>query len=184
MDAIEKEGIDLVREKLEEADVIVIVLDGSAPLTDEDLQILQENQKCIDRIIIAVNKSDLPPAWETGQLLRQPGAAGPISNNHLLKISAKFGDGLDALKKALTNLTDSCETTGDDSMITQLRHKLSLEKALDRLMAADKCISTGQSPEFAAFELHEALEALDEITGRKIQDDVLHKIFSSFCIGK
>lgn len=78
MDAIEKEGIDLVREKLEEADVIVIVLDGSAPLTDEDLQILQENQKCIDRIIIAVNKSDLPPAWETGQLLRQPERPAPF----------------------------------------------------------------------------------------------------------
>jgi tRNA modification GTPase len=69
-------------------------------------------------------------------------------------------------------------------MITLLRHKISLEKALDRLMAANQCISTGQSPEFSAFELHEALEALDEITGRRIRDDVLHKIFSSFCIGK
>jgi len=184
MDAIEKEGIDLVREKLEEADVIVIVLDGSAPLSDEDRQILEENQKHISRIIIAVNKSDLPPAWETDQLLRQPEAAGPMSNNHLLKISAKFGDGLDALKKALTGLAGGSESICDDGMITRLRHKLSLEKALDRLMAADQCISAGQSPEFAAFELHEALEALDEITGRRIQDDVLHKIFSSFCIGK
>lgn len=181
MDAIEKEGIDLVRERLEQADIIVILLDGSVPLTDEDRQILEENQKHAVRIIIAVNKSDLPSAWETGQLLE---AAGSLSDAHLLTISAKFGDGLDALKKALADLTGSSETISDDGMITRLRHKLSLEKALDRLTAADKCISTGQSPEFAAFELHEALEALDEITGRKIQDDILHKIFSSFCIGK
>ena len=77
MDAIEKEGIDLVRERLEQADVIVILLDGSVPLTDEDRQILEENQKRACRIIIAVNKSDLPPAWKTGQLLRQLQAVCP-----------------------------------------------------------------------------------------------------------
>ena len=102
----------------------------------------------------------------------------------MLKISAKFGDGLDALKKALTDLTGSGDAISDDGMITRLRHKLSLEKAITRLAAADNCISSGQSSEFAAFELHEALEALDEITGKKIHDDILHKIFSSFCIGK
>ncbi|MBP1711378.1 MAG: tRNA synthase [Deltaproteobacteria bacterium] len=181
MDAIEKEGIDLVRERLEQADVIVILLDGSMPLTDEDRQILEENQKRACRIIIAVNKSDLPPAWETEKLLE---AGGPLSSIHLLKISAKFGDGLEALKKALTDLTGSGEAISDGAMITQLRHKLSLEKAIARLAAAQNCINTGQSLEFTAFELHEALEALDEITGKKVQDDILHRIFSSFCIGK
>jgi len=184
MDAIEKEGIDLVREQLEQADVIVILLDGSVPLTNEDRQILEENQKRACRIIIAVNKSDLPSAWETEQLLHQPEAVHSLSSVHTLRISAKFGDGLDALKKALTDLTGSGEAISDDGMITHLRHKLSLEKAIARLAAADNCISTGQSSEFAAFELHEALDALDEITGKKIQDDILHKIFSSFCIGK
>ena len=181
LDAIEKEGIDLVWERLEQADVIIILLDGSMPLTDEDRQILKENQKRACRIIIAVNKSDLPSAWETGQLLE---AAGSLSSAPSLKISAKFGDGLEALKKALTDLTGCGEDIRDDVMITQMRHKLSLEKAVARLAAANNCISAGQSSEFTAFELHEALEALDEITGKKVQDDILHKIFSSFCIGK
>ena len=81
-------------------------------------------------------------------------------------------------------MTGCGEDIRDDVMITQMRHKLSLEKAVARLAAANNCISTGQSSEFTAFELHEALEALDEITGKKVQDDILHKIFSSFCIGK
>jgi tRNA modification GTPase len=181
MDTIEKEGIDLVRERLEQADVVVILLDGSMPLTDEDRLILKENEKHAGRMMIAVNKSDLPPAWETEQLAE---TVGPLSGTPLFRISAKFGDGLDALKKALTGLTGGSEPRCDDGMISRLRHKLSLEKTLEHLTAADRCIITGQSPEFTAFELHEALDNLDEITGRKIQDDILHQIFSSFCIGK
>jgi len=183
LDAIEKEGIDLVWERLEQADVIVVLFDGSKPLTSEDLQILEQNKNRADKIIIAVNKSDLPSVWESDHLFH-PLAAHPLPGVSLLKISAKFGDGLDALKKAVTGLTGSQDRISNDGMITQLRHKLSLEKARANLSAAKDSLSAGHSPEFAAFELHEALDALDEITGKKIQDDILHKIFSSFCIGK
>lgn len=178
-DAIEKEGIDLVWENMEQADVILILLDGSKPLTSEDRHILEQNKHYAAKTIIAVNKSDLPAAWSPDQI--------PEILPHdirLLKISAKFGDGLDDLKKALTDLAGPDDHAGESGVITQLRHKLSLEKAKSCLTAAADCLNAGQSPEFASFELREALDALDEITGRKIQDDVLHKIFSSFCIGK
>ncbi len=178
-DAIEKEGIDLVWEQLEQADIIVILLDGSKPLTDEDRHILEQNKDRDCKILIAVNKSDLPAAWKPDQI-----PDNLLHGINLLKISAKFGDGLDALKQAMTDLTGISDIISDGGMITQLRHKLSLEKALANLTAAEDCLNTGHSPEFAAFELREALDALDEITGKKIQDDILHKIFSSFCIGK
>ncbi|HBJ75278.1 MAG TPA: hypothetical protein DDY86_07185, partial [Syntrophaceae bacterium] len=100
------------------------------------------------------------------------------------KISAKFGDGLEALRAALTDLNGSRDIPDDGGIITQMRHKLALEKALANLTAAGEILGAGHSPELAAFELTEALDALDEITGRKIQDDVLAKIFSTFCIGK
>ena len=69
-------------------------------------------------------------------------------------------------------------------MISNLRHKQSLEKAQKNIIEAKEAIARGESPEISAFELREAVDSLDEITGRKINDEVLDKIFSSFCIGK
>ncbi|MGB4221189.1 MAG: tRNA uridine-5-carboxymethylaminomethyl(34) synthesis GTPase MnmE [Smithellaceae bacterium] len=178
-DAIEKEGIDLVLENLELADAVLIVLDGSKPLTSEDMDILKRNKNYAQRAVIAVNKCDLPPAW-TPRQLPEPYSSGV----DILSISAKFGDGLDGLKKKLANMAGHNEQQDGSVIITQLRHKLSLEKALARAGAAVECLEAQQSPEFAAFELHQAIEALDEITGKVIQDDVLDKIFSTFCIGK
>ena len=178
-DAIEKEGIDLVWEHLEQADIIVILLDGSKPLTPEDRHVLDQNKNRNCRIVIAVNKSDLPAAWTTDQIPDHS-----LLNLKWLKISAKSGDGLDALKQTMTDLTGSSDIQSDGGMITQLRHKLALEKAQACLKAARESLQAGQSPEFAAFELREALDALDEITGQKISDDVLARIFASFCIGK
>jgi tRNA modification GTPase len=178
-DAIEKEGIDLVWEHLEQADIIVILLDGSRPLTSEDRHILEQNKNRDSKILIAVNKSDLPAAWTPDLLIDYP-----LPGVNILKISAKFADGLDALKKAMTDLASPGDHTGEDGMITQLRHKLALEKALACLKTAKELLAADQSPEFAAFELREALDALDEITGKKIHDDILSKIFANFCIGK
>jgi tRNA modification GTPase len=103
----------------------------------------------------------------------------------ILHISAKFGTGLTELKNIVA---DSCLSENpidtDGAMITNIRHKMALEKALENVLAAKNSVITGMSPEFAAFDLREALDNLDEITGRKINDEVLDKIFSSFCIGK
>ena len=98
-DAIEKEGIDLVLENLELADAVLIVLDGSKPLTSEDMDILKRNKNYAQRAVIAVNKCDLPPAW-TPRQLPEPYSSGVDT----LSISAKFGDGLDCLKKKLANM--------------------------------------------------------------------------------
>ena len=178
-DIIEKEGIDLVWDHLEQADAIVIILDGSRPLTDEDRHILEENKKRADKVLLAVNKSDLPRAWTPDRMADIFSSVPPRLN-----ISAKFGHGLQELKDVIVRIPGVCDALDPDVMITQARHKLALEKALVNLKAARESLQTGQSPEFAAFELREALNALDEITGQKIQEDVLDKIFSSFCIGK
>ncbi len=177
-DAIEKEGIDLVWQQMEETDILLLLFDGSKPLTDEDFQILEQSQNYDVKILTAVNKCDLPPAWNN----RLPDH--PLYGKPLLSLSAKFGDGLEDLKKAITGSTNPGEPPSEGVMITRLRHKLALEKALARLREAQNCLTTGQSSEFAAFELSEALNALDEITGKNVPEDVLSRIFSSFCIGK
>jgi tRNA modification GTPase len=175
---IEKEGIDLVWESLTDADVVIILLDGSKPLTNEDKVIIDKNRD--SNIIAVINKIDLPPAWEIKAIERLL-----PQGKKILKISAKFGTGLDELKKTIIDLSGS----GDDKnigslMITNMRHKLAMEKAHQNIEAAKESIEGGMSPEFAAFDLREALDNLDEITGKKINDEILDKIFSSFCIGK
>jgi tRNA modification GTPase len=89
------------------------------------------------------------------------------------------------LKNTIIDLSGS----GDDkntgsAMIINMRHKLAMEKALKNIQAAKESIVGGMSSEFAAFDLREVLDNLDELTGKKINDEILEKIFSSFCIGK
>jgi tRNA modification GTPase len=153
-------------------------LDGSKPLTNEDKVIIDKNRD--GNIIVAINKIDLPPAWEIDTIERLL-----PQGKKILKISAKFGSGLEELKNTIIDLSGS----GDDkntgsAMITNMRHKLAMEKAHKNIQAAKENIEGGMSPEFAAFDLRETLDNLDEITGKKINDEILDKIFSSFCIGK
>jgi tRNA modification GTPase len=176
--AIEKEGIDLVWESLTDADVVIILLDCSKTLTNEDKVIIDKNRD--GNIIAAINKIDLPPAWEINTIEHLF-----LREKKILKISAKFGTGLEELKNTIMDLSGSGgdKNTGS-AMITNMRHKLAMEKALKNIQAAKESIVGGMSSEFAAFDLREALDNLDEITGKKITDEILDKIFSSFCIGK
>ena len=177
-DAIEKEGISLVWENLANADLSLIVLDGSIPLSPEDEEIMAKNKNA--NTVIAINKSDLPVAWGVEKI-----AQLIAPEKKTIKISAKFGLGLTELKKAII-VSCSAQTRPDTgaAMISNLRHKQSLEKAQKNIIEAKEAIARGESPEISAFELREAVDSLDEITGRKINDEVLDKIFSSFCIGK
>ncbi|MEN6373506.1 MAG: tRNA uridine-5-carboxymethylaminomethyl(34) synthesis GTPase MnmE [Smithella sp.] len=173
-DIIEKEGIDLVWENLARADLIIILLDGSKPLTEDDTKIFAAVSD--KNYLVAVNKTDLPSAWKTSEL---------PPHCKKLKISAKFGTGINELKKAIIDSTgaDQEEDTGA-VMITNMRHKIALEKALTNIERAKENVLCGMSPELTAFDLREVLDSLDEITGKKIDDEILDKIFSSFCIGK
>jgi tRNA modification GTPase len=102
-----------------------------------------------------------------------------------MEISAKSGAGLEELKKTIMNLSVCGENEiSGGAMIINLRHKLAMENACKNIQAATESIGRGMSSEFAVFDLREALDNLDEITGKKINDEILDKIFSSFCIGK
>ncbi len=176
--AIEKEGIDMVWENLANADLVIIILDVSKPLTNEDKKIIDKNKE--GNILIAVNKIDLPPSWEIKKIEHLIPRGKKI-----LKISAKFGTGLEELKNTIIDvMSDSMEKNTGEVMISNFRHKLALENVQKKIQAAKNSVSEGISPEFAAFELREALDHLDEITGKKINDDILDKIFAGFCIGK
>jgi len=177
-DIIEQESIALVREKLSSADIVLIVLDGSEDLTEEDAGIIEENRE--RKALLVINKTDLPHVINIQKFHQLAPDLRP------LWISAKYGDGIPSLKEAIYTLAMKQDKEDHHStmMITNIRHKTALERAATLLSQAKNSIVNGFSPEFPALDVREALESLEEIVGKTINEDILDRIFSNFCIGK
>lgn len=177
-DEIEEEGIRRVWEKTASADGIIILIDGSVDLSPEDGLIIEKNKG--KRVIIAINKIDLPRKLDEGALRTL------IPDAAFLPISAKFGNGLPELKEAIygiASLEDTRDGTGD-RILTNLRHKEALVKTLRCLERGKEAFWEGRPPELVALDLRDGLATLGEITGETTNEEVLDHIFSRFCIGK
>jgi tRNA modification GTPase len=177
--AIEKEGIDLVWERLKTADAVLVLLDGSADLTPDDRELLV---KMISKPMLPVlNKSDLPQRLDEKSLRRLLPEGTPPA----IRISAKYGDGLDRLTTALRDLVLATPAEeSPEAMIAHLHQKNALEMAAAGLVRAREGLLAALPPELIALELREALNALGEITGKTTSEEVLDRIFANFCIGK
>lgn len=177
---IEKEGIDLVREKLASADIVIVLLDGSEALTDEDISVIKENRD--KTLLLVINKTDLPSLWNEDELRRILPDQKTLSP---LRISAKYGDGIPEMKNAVHSLVlSSLASQPAGITITNLRHKAAIERTSTMLSRAKESITEGFSPEFSAFDVREALDCLAEITGKTLSEEILDRIFSTFCVGK
>lgn len=175
---IEIEGINLVWEKLSQADVVIIVLDGSEALTKEDTEIITRIQA--KKFLLVVNKTDLPHALEERELTTiAPDVMSPIW------VSAKYGEGIPELRDAIHALTlNHTDDWYSTQIVSNIRHKIAIEKTADLLSKARESMINGLSPEFSALDVREALESLGEISGKTVTVEVLDRIFSTFCIGK
>lgn len=175
---IEKEGINLVWEKLSQADVVIVVFDGSESLTKEDDEIIKRCKA--KKFLLVINKADLPHVIDEKELASlAPDVMPPIW------ISAKHGDGIPTLKDAIHGLALNGADYGHSlNIVSNIRHKIAIEKTRDMLSKARDSILQGLSPEFPAFDIRQALERLGEIAGKTVTEEVLEKIFSTFCIGK
>jgi tRNA modification GTPase len=180
-DPVEEEGVRRSQRAIEEADVLLIVLDGSCPLGEEDQAVLA----CAPgkRRVIVVNKSDLPWAWQLEDGLPTDQSRG--TDVRVIRVSAKLGQGLDGLKDQLRDLVLRADVEPPaTAMVTTLRHQLALERTQDALAQALASANAGMSGEFVAMDLRAATDALGEIVGAVCTDDILDRIFKDFCIGK
>jgi tRNA modification GTPase len=168
-DVVEQEGVSRARGTIGVADLTIVVLDGSRPLSKDDEELLDAT--AARPRVIALNKSDLGPAV-TRRLLEA------------VSISALTGDGLDRLIDAITSTLQSHEISRDTPAITNVRHTVLLEGARASLLRADEALRAEVSEEFPLLDLQEASAALQEITGKRTSDDLLRRIFERFCIGK
>ena len=167
-DAVEAAGVDLARRSMRIADAVIVVVDGSNPLDDEDVGILRETSNASR--VIAANKCDI------GEQIR----------GGFLSVSATTGAGLDRLREELTSVLDA-DAVRDQPAITNLRHVLLVEKAHDALTRARVAVTergTAVSEEFVLADLQDARHALEEISGRRAPEDLLAHIFARFCVGK
>ncbi len=172
-DIVEREGILRSREYLEQADLTLLVIDANGDITDEDKMLLTDTSG--KPRIIVINKTDLPQKIDSAVL----------GNNCRVKISAKFGDGIDELKKKMTDTVWGGKIiSSEGAVITNLRQKDALTSALKSVECAIGAVEDKLSPELIAVELKDALDSVGEIVGEIITDDLLDKIFSQFCIGK
>jgi tRNA modification GTPase len=178
-DVIEKAGIDLVWEQLAAADAVLVLLDGSMALTPDDCEIISKIQA--KPMIPVINKSDLPQRLDERVLH----ALLPDTTPPAIRISAKYGNGIDRLIDVIQEMFNAVPTEGtQEVMIADIRHKVALEGAVERMLRARDGLRDGLSPEFIALEVRDALDSLGEINGAAISEEVLDRIFANFCIGK
>lgn len=161
-DRAEQIGVDRALDEMRRADVQLVLLDGSAPLTTEDETLIETTENGIPRILV-VNKCDLP---------RQTDYAGAIS------ISAKTGQGLEELKREVLRL--AAPQDADCNAITNERHLHALEQACAALCSAEQA----EELDCKATDIRAALQALGSITGTDVDATVIDRIFERFCVGK
>lgn len=174
-DQVERIGVDFSLRRLEQADAVVVVVDGSSPLTPEDRLILSAASG--KKGLVVVNKSDLDQEID----LDEVAAAAPGKN--LLSVSARVGHGLEEFKQALRELL--LGASGEPPIVvSNLRHKAALERAEESLSGAREALLAALPPEIVAVELQEVKDALEEVIGLVRSDEILEHIFANFCIGK
>jgi tRNA modification GTPase len=173
-DPVEHEGIKRSWSAQEQADLRVIVLDGSLPLSADDRRLMDQAAEM--RHVIVINKADLPAQVSPTSV--KPGSV-------CIAVSAKTGDGVEDLRLAIrAQLIGSGPETADGVLVTNVRHQTALTRAHESLVEATSSIKDEMAAELVAVDLRAAADALGEITGAITNEEILSRIFSTFCIGK
>ena len=171
-DKIEAMGVERSRQAVENADMVIFVCDGSKPLTEEDEAIID---LCCDRenAVALINKSDLGQVVEASDL--------PFMN--VIEICANTGDGLEQFADVVDTLFGG-ETPCDGSVLTNARQYDAIRRAHEAIMRSLKGLRLGLTPDMVLIDVEEAMEAMGEVTGATVREDITARIFERFCVGK
>jgi tRNA modification GTPase len=170
-DIVESIGVERSKRTMTDADLVIVLLDGSENLTAEDEAIIAQSNGL--NHLIAINKADL-----NCQKVKD------LSNSKTLKVSAKTGFGLNDLKQAIIEPFASQEIENAGFLITDSRHYDLLLRAKSEIESSSLLIDDKISEEIVLVGLHNALRCLGEVTGETTTEEMLTRIFSTFCIGK
>ena len=171
-DTVEAIGVERSKKAVEEADLVIFVCDSSKPLDAQDEAIIDLCSEH-ENAIALINKTDLGNAVEPGDL--------PFMN--VIYICAKTGDGLDQLSDVVEVLFEN-ETPCDGSVLTNARQFDAIRRAYDAMSRSLKGLRLGLTPDAVLTDVEEAMEAMGEVTGATVREDITNRIFERFCVGK
>ena len=171
-DTVEAMGVERSKKALEEADLAIFLCDGSQPLTQEDRDIIA---LCMDapNAIALINKSDLGKTVQPGEL--------PFMT--ILPVSIKDGTGLETLPDVLEEMFGGGMPC-DGSILTNARQYDACRRAYEAMLESLKGLKLGQTPDAVLTDVEAAMEAMGEVTGATVREDITARIFERFCVGK
>ena len=167
-DIVESLGIQRSYEAMADADLTIVVVDLSSPLDGQD-QFILDHARERGRSIVAGNKSDLPRRTELAEAI---------------PVSALTGAGLPDLRNRMVEVIAPDEAAQEPGFLTSIRHEQLLRESLEALGNARRAVELGIPHEMLLLDLYAALRPIDAVTGATTADDILNRIFSTFCIGK
>ena len=172
-DIVEQIGVEKSREKMNEADLVIFVLDSSRVLDDEDREIIERLKD--KKYIVLLNKVDLESKIDEKEIK---------DLDNIIRISAKSGFGLEDLKSRIKDMFFDGEVDTESLIISNSRHKQALYRALENCQLAEEKVKANEFLDLISIYVTTALKALGEITGSELEEDLVNKIFSEFCVGK
>ena len=176
-DKIEEIGVKKALDIAKDAELVLVILDNSKDLTEEDRKILKLAE--IKNSIILLNKVDLKENnLEKSEELKK-------INKRIIKISAKNGNGIEELYNEIENMFQikNLETDGE-IIITNIRHKNQIEYAINNINEAINAVKNNLPIDIISISIKQTLEDLGKITGENVSEDIINEIFSKFCLGK
>ncbi|GAA0127040.1 tRNA uridine-5-carboxymethylaminomethyl(34) synthesis GTPase MnmE [Clostridium sp. CTA-19] len=174
-DLVEKIGVERSKEKINQADLIILILDSSRELDEEDREIISY---ILDKkYIVLLNKLDLDGKIKKEDLKE-------FNSNYIFEISAKTGKNIDKVRESIKDLFFKGEVSNDDVIITNTRHKEALFRAKENIQGAIETLENTFAIDLASIDIRNAWSDLGKITGSTLEEDIIDKIFSEFCLGK
>jgi len=171
-DTVEAIGVERSKKAVEDADLVIFVCDGSKPLDAEDEAIME---LCVDRenAICLLNKTDLGSCVEPGDL--------PFMT--IIRICAQTGDGLDQLSDVVEEMFEN-NIPCDGSILTNARQYDACRRAYDSMQRSIHGLGLGMTPDAVLTDIEDAMNAMGEVTGAIVREDITNRIFERFCVGK
>jgi len=174
-DIVEMHGVERTLSALHDAGLVILVLDGSEPLKDEDYDALRSIPPGVPMIVV-VNKSDLPSVLGTDELIGL--------GLDYYRISALNGEGLDIVDAEIRKLFPELLTPPSGELITNARQAEAISRACDSICLALAAITMSVTPDAVLTDIEATLATIGEVTGKTMHEDVISRIFERFCVGK
>ena len=178
-DAVEKLGVERSKAAIEEAELILAVTDGAADFTEEDEDVIRQAASSGRPWIWVMSKRDL-----TGPCALWSAAPDGNAPAACVSLSAKTGEGLDKLERAVAALFPEPAGAEAGALLTNARQAEAAGRARQAVRRGAEALGAGMPPDAVVADVEEALSALGELTGRTVREDVTARIFARFCVGK